>query len=171
MPLHHLPSTDADLGDLLRRAALDEAPPAAVRARVIALDGTLPRLAGRAGAAVRRLIAAALPDVTASPFAPALGVRGAAATGRQWLFKAEECEIDLRATPRGEAWSLAGQLFGAAQAERVLLDGPCRASAQLGPTCEFGFAALPAGRYTLTVQGRDLEVVIPQFDLGETANE
>jgi hypothetical protein len=167
MPQYRPPLSDEALGDLLRRAALDEAPPAAARMRVIALYDRTHRLAGRAATAVRRLVAAALPDLTASPFAPALGVRGAAATGRQWLFKAEECEIDLRATARGEGWSLAGQLFGAPNAERVLLDGAKRASAQLVPTCEFSFADLPPGRYSLTVLGGDLEVVIRQFDLGD----
>jgi hypothetical protein len=162
-----IPNDDA-VGDLLRRALHDEMPPAAVRARVFALDDPARRLARRASALVRRLAAAAMPGVEAQPFAPAFGVRGAAAAGRQWLFRAEECEIDLRAVPRGERWNLVGQLFGASQVERVLLAGVKQASVEVGPTHEFGFADLPAGRYSLTIQGGDLEVEIPQFDLGAT---
>jgi hypothetical protein len=160
------PSDDA-IADLLRSAWRDEPPPAAVRARAVALHDPMSRLAGRASAMLRRLVAAAVPDVASSPFAPAFGVRGAAHAGRQWLFKAEECEIDLRAAPRGERWVLAGQLFGASQAERVVLGGAVQASAEVGPTREFSFTDLPAGRYSLSVQGGDLEVVIPQFDVGE----
>ena len=161
-----LPETDP-LGDLLRRAALDEAPNALVRARAVALHGAMRRAAGEATALLRRLIAVAVPDGGGSPFAPAFGVRGGATPERQWLFRAEECEIDLRTAPRGERWLVAGQLFGAPQAERIVLAGGAVAlSAAIGPTREFSFAELPAGRYSLTVQGGELEIVISQFDVG-----
>lgn len=162
-----LPRNDDPIGDLLRRAWRDEAPPATVRARAIALHDPVHRLAGRASALLRRLVAVAVPDFGDSGFAPAFGVRGAAAPGRQWLFKADECEIDLRAIPRGDRWTVAGQLFGASQAERVVLDGGGeQASAEIGPTREFAFTDLSAGRYSLTVQAGELEVVIPGFDVG-----
>lgn len=166
----HLPADLAAVADLLRRAAQDEAPPAAARARAIALHDDMHRLARRAGTLLRRLVAVAVPEGDASGFAPAFGVRGAAPVGRQWLFKAEECEIDLRVTPmpRGERWSVAGQLLGALQAERVVLGGVQQASADIGPTREFGFSDLPAGRYSLTLRAGELEVVIPQFEVGET---
>lgn len=164
----HLPPDIAATADLLRRAAHDEAPPAAVHARVVALNDPAHRFARRGSALLRRLVAVALPESGGSGFAPAFGVRGAAPAGRQWLFKADECEIDLRAMPRGERWSVVGQLLGTLQGERVLLGGVQQASADIGPTREFGFTDLPAGRYSLTVQAGDVEVVIPQFEVGET---
>lgn len=172
-----LPSGDA-LADLLRRSAQDEAPPAAARARVLALPEQLqprtqPQLqesGGRVSALVRRLVAVAVPGGGMPGFAPALGVRGAAAAGREWLFKAEECEIDLRAQPRGERWTLAGQLFGAPQADTVVLEGGALpARCPIGPTREFGFGDVAAGRYRLTVQGGEIELVIARLDLDDLA--
>lgn len=164
-----LPPDLAATAELLRRSAQDEAPPPHVRARAIALDGTAARLVSGGAAWLRRLVAVAVPDGGATGFAPAFGVRGAALAGHQWLFKAEECEIDLRTQPQDELWGVAGQLFGMPQARRVLIEGAAaQASAELGPTREFGFRGLPAGRYSLTVQGGDCEIVIPNVDIGAT---
>ncbi len=93
-----LTPADAALGALLRRAALDEAPPPAVRARAVALHSTGPvrAVAAAAGALLRRVVALAVPEEGGSPIAAAFGVRGGAAPGRQWLFRTDECEIDLR---------------------------------------------------------------------------
>lgn len=176
---------DRALRDLLRRAARDEAPPAAVRARAVALAARAPdaraasQAAQRAGDVtqqaarlLRRIVAVALlPGGAPAPFAPALGVRGSTARGQQWLYRAADCEIDLRATPGDdERWSIAGQLFGDLSAQRIVLDGPGGSrSANLGPTREFGFAGLPAGSYSLAVQAGDVEVVVPKIELGATS--
>jgi hypothetical protein len=163
---------DAATAALLRRAARDEAPPAAVRARAVALrGGAAHSLASAAGALMRRVVAIAVVSGSGGGFAPAYGVRGAAAPGRQWLFRADECEIDLRIAPRGERWSVAGQVFGASQCVRVeLASAGHQASAPLGPTREFGFVDLPPGLYSLTLKGGDVEVVIPQVDIGTDAS-
>lgn len=164
-----LPPDLAAVAELLRRSAHDEAPPPHVLARVLALDGTAARLVRSGSALLRRLVAVAVPESGATGFAPAFGVRGATLTGHQWLFKAEECEIDLRTQPQDELWSVAGQLFGMPQAQRVLIEGAAaQATAELGPTREFGFRGLPAGSYSLTVQGADCEIVIPHLDIGAT---
>jgi hypothetical protein len=164
-----LPPDLAASADLLRRAAADESPPAAVRARAVALDDAAHRLARRGSALLRRLVAVALPADSGGGFAPACGVRGAAAAGQHWLFKAEECEIDLRVLPQGEKWIVAGQIFGVPQAQRVVLEGAApQAGIDLGPTREFTFGGLTAGSYRLTVQGGDCEIVIPRFDIGAT---
>ncbi len=162
-PSDFAPGDDAR-GALLRRAAHDEAPPPAVRARAVALRSGL---AAVTGALLRRVAALVRSEAGAAPFAPAFGVRGGALSARQWLFRADECEIDLRVAPRGERWSVAGQVFGALQAERVELAGAeHRASAVLGATREFAFDDLAAGSYSLALQGGEVEVVIPQFDVG-----
>jgi hypothetical protein len=162
-----LPPEDQHLADLLRRAGQDEAAPAEVLARVVALRGSAQRLAGRASTLLRRVIAVAMPGGGASGFTPAFGVRGGVPAGQQWLFKSDECEIDLRTARQGERWAVAGQLFGALGAQRVLLEGGSRPlTAELGSTREFNFADLAPGRYRLTVQAGNCEVVIPQFDVG-----
>ncbi len=174
-PSNLAPADDA-IGALLRRAALDEAPPPAVRARAVALHASPARaVAAAAGALLRRVVALAVPmpdDGGGSAFAPpAYGVRGGAAPGRQWLFRTDECEIDLRVAPRGERWSVAGQVFGALRSDRVeLASAEHQESAALGPTREFGFVDLPPGRYSLTLQGGEVEVVIPQVEIGSGAD-
>lgn len=161
-----LPDDEA-LARLLRDALRDEAPPPAVRARAVALDSATARIAQQAAKLVRRIVAVALPGADAPrPFAPALGVRGSAQ--RQWLYRAEECEIDLRVAARGhERWSVAGQLFGELAAERVVLDGAGGPrSAELGATREFVFVDLPAGTYSLALQAGEVEVVVPHVEVG-----
>lgn len=162
-----LPPDLADVAALLQRAALDEAPPASVRARAVALGGTVARLQRDGKALLRRLVALAVPGPEASGFAPAWGVRGAADAGSQWLFRVEEFEIDLRTAARGETWALTGQLFGMPQATRVELQGPQQARVlELGPTFEFTFDALPPGAYRLLVQGGDCEILVPGLEVG-----
>ena len=168
-----LPAADAAIVDLLRRAMHDETPPAAVRARAIALDDLTSRLAKHAATLLKRLVAVAVAHDPASGFAPEFGLRGAAAAGRQWLFKAEECEIDLRLGGDDHGWTLTGQLFGAASARRVVLSAADEAAriAELGPTTEFRFADLRAGRYALTVQAPEVEIVVPGIDVGPDGDD
>ncbi|MCC7042154.1 MAG: hypothetical protein IT516_17760 [Burkholderiales bacterium] len=157
------------LGELLRQAARDEAPPAAVRARAIALDARSTRLGQQAAGLLRRLIAVALPDAAArSPFVPALGVRGGPGAGRQWLYHAPDCEIDVRVVARAnERWSVVGQLFGELAAVRVVLEGAGSArSAEIDATREFVFLDVPSGAYSLAVQAGDVEVVVPHIEVG-----
>lgn len=164
-----LPPDLAASAELLRRAAGDEAPPAAVHARAVAIDSVARGLVRRGSALLRQLVAVALPEDGSGSFAPAFGVRGTPAAGRHWLFKAEECEIDLRVLPQGDQWNVAGQIFGVPLAQRVVLDGDTRqAGIDLGPTREFTFGGLAAGTYRLTVQGGDCEIVVPRFDVGAT---
>lgn len=142
------------------------AAPPDLLARAIALRSPLREAARKAAAAVRRLIAAPVFDATGG-FAPAAGVRGARPSPRQLLFRAEACEVDLRIGAQGSAWMLAGQVFGAEGAREVVLSGPAGArSATLGPTNEFSFPGLAAGRYELTVKTPELDIVIPAVEVG-----
>lgn len=161
-----LPETDDALALLLREALRDPAAPPDVLSRAIALRSPLREAARKAAAAVRRLIAAPVFDAAVG-FAAAAGVRGAAGTARQLLFRAEAMEVDLRIGPQGAAWVLAGQVFGAEGAREVVLSSPAGSrSAMLGPTSEFSFAGLAAGRYELTVKTPELDIVIPTVEVG-----
>jgi hypothetical protein len=165
-----LPQTDDDLAALLRAAAHDPAPPPQVLARALALRGPVREAARQAVAALRRLIAVPVLDA-ASGFGAAPGVRAAGASPRQLLFRAEACEVDVRISARGAAWSVAGQVFGAPDAREVVLaaaDGAPR-TAELGPTGEFGFTGVTPGRYQLTVRTAELEIVIPSVEVGPAA--
>lgn len=172
---------DQALAQLLRRALQDEAPPPALRARVLALqsaaappavaDAQALALGAAAARLLRRVVAQLLPAPggEALPFAPAAGLRGGGA--RQWLYRAEDCEIDLRVLPReGARWSVVGQLFGELTVSGVVLEGPGGPRrADIGPTREFGFEDLDAGCYRLALQGAELELVVPQIDVGDAA--
>lgn len=160
------PATDDALAALLREALRDPAAPPDVLARAIALRSPLREAVRKAAAAVRRLIAAPVFDA-AGGFAPAAGVRGAGVSPRQLLFRAEACEVDLRIAAQGAAWILTGQVFGTEGAREVVLSGSEGArTAVLGPTSEFSFPSLAAGRYELTVKTPELDIVIPAVEVG-----
>lgn len=163
------PAADDALAALLTRAALDEAPPAAAFAAVLQLrPGRAAITAAGPAAAVRRLVAQWVggDSGAASPFGPAFGVRGGGGAVQR-LYRAEQCEIDVRIQAQGEAWSFAGQLFGIDAPRQVLLSGPgFEAGAEPGATQEFGFTGLPAGSYTLTIKAGELNIVIPAIDVG-----
>lgn len=168
----HPPSCDDDLAALLLRATHDLAPPAARRAAVLALaaaDRTdAAGIALAAGAFVRRIVAEWVGGgARAGVFAPAFGVRGAADGSLRRLYRAEQCEIDVRLVQHGEGWQLAGQLFGVDTVREVVLGAPrFEASVQPDVTQAFVFPDLPAGSYSLTVKTDEIDIVIPSIDMG-----
>lgn len=163
---------DDRLGELLRAALHEEAPPRAWVDRVIALRSPGRQLLRAAGATLRRLVAQRVPGGAGSGFAPAFGVRGGPGEATQMLYHAEECEVDLRLAPRADGlWNLRGQLFGLPAHTRVRLAGPAgEALAESGPTSEFAFDGLPPGAYRLVLDAGELEVVIPQIEVGQAAS-
>lgn len=160
------PDSDEELAARLRDAARDPAPPPDVLARAIALRSPLREAARRTAAAVRRLIAEPVFDAAAG-LGAAAGVRSIGIAGRQLLFRAEACEVDLRVNPQGTAWTLAGQVFGMPEARHVVLAGPDgQRIAELSATREFVFTGLAGGRYELTVRTLEVDIVIPALEVG-----
>lgn len=156
---------DESLARVLRDAARDEAPPEAVLARVIALRSPLSELTRQAGALWRRLIAQPVHEATGQ--APAMALRAAGAAAQRGLYRAEDCEVDLRVSAHGLQWAVTGQLFGHTGAARVTIDGDdFDAAVDVDATGEFAFADLPAARYTVTVKTGGLHIVIPGLEVG-----
>jgi hypothetical protein len=93
-------------------------------------------------------------------------MRAAPGTERQLLFDAEPFAIDLRIAPATDSWSVAGQVLGPETAGEVGVTGPVEARAALSNLGEFTLPPLPAGRYTMTLRLGDLEVVIPELEIG-----
>jgi hypothetical protein len=166
-----LPETDEALAALLREAARDPAAPPDVLARAIALRSPAREAARTAVTAVRRLIAAQVFDAT-SGFGAAAGVRSAGTQPCQMLYRAEECEVDVRISALGATWTVAGQVFGAQDVRQVVLSGPAGAPrmTELGPTSEFSFTGLAPGRYELSVKTAELDIVIPAVEVGPAAH-
>ncbi len=178
-PLHSL--TDDEFAALARRAsALPDAPAALVQ-RAIAAWNPAPSVSQAAAAllqagarAVVRQLAAVLTfdSWAASPLAA--GLRGPRQPTRQLLFSADGRDVDLRiSTAEDNRFMLTGQVFGPDEAGIARLraqsgDADTAAAEQLGPLDEMGEFRLPgvaAGRYVLSLQLGDAEIVLPAIDL------
>lgn len=156
---------DEPLAERLRAALRDPAPPAEVLARAIAIGSPTRVLAHRTAGALRRVVAQLVDEL--GDFSPAWGVRSGHGQGRHALFRAEAVEIDVHVVPAGGGWAIAGQVFGSAQARRAVLYGTAgEFGAELPETGEFRFEGLPAGRYDLTVELAEVEVVVPALQVG-----
>ena len=114
---------------------------------------------------LRRVIAALSFD-SLTP-APAFGVRSGQAASRQLLFAAEDNDLDLRVSPQGDAWVIAGQVLGPACAggQVELKSETASATAELNDLCEFTLDPVPPGSYTLLMRLGNVEVEVPQLEL------
>lgn len=164
------PLTDDELAAAARAAvrALPDAPAAWIE-RAITLFPVQPSpLAQAAGSALRLLQAVLSFDSWAQP-ALAAGMRSAAAVHtRHLLFSVEGRDIDLRVSPEGEAFTLAGQVLGPDETGTVTLtaaDG-ARREAALDDLGEFRVEGLSRGRYAVTLRLAADEVALPPLDVG-----
>ena len=164
--------SDAELTQALRRAvrALPDVP-ASLEAAAIGLMPAVSMsavLAAGARAAAAQIRAVLSFDSWAAP-APAQGMRSLRSPTRHLLFNAEGRDIDLRISPQGETFSLAGQVLGPDDAGRVELlaqgAGPAR-SAELDALGEFRVDGLPAGCYVLTLELGADRIELPAFEVG-----
>ena len=116
---------------------------------------------------LRRVVAALSFDSRA--LAPAFGVRSGQSAARQLLFAAEDHDLDLRFWPQGDEWVIAGQVLGSSCAGgHVELRGEtASAAAELTDLCEFKLAAVPSGSYRMRLRLQDVEVEVPQLELGK----
>jgi hypothetical protein len=119
---------------------------------------------------ILRRIVAALSFDSSSNLAPAFGVRAGQSSSRQLLYSAEENDIDIRITPEGESWVVAGQVLGEDCAGgRIELEGEDElAAADLNDQCEFLLPPVPAGIYAVRLRLGSAEVEIPQLELGNS---
>jgi len=95
------------------------------------------------------------------------GLRSAPSVERQLLFAAGPLEVDLRLLPAGADWGLIGQVLGPAASGSAELFGPVGAfRAELNELAEFELAPVPAGSYRLTLSLPDVDLIIPELELG-----
>jgi hypothetical protein len=136
--------------------------PEAVLQRVIKLFRS--RVAEARPGLLRRLGALLTFDSAQSPLA--VGLRSTSVGPRQMLFSAEAYDIDVRLSPAGEnEWTIVGQVLGEDTSGAVRLNPP-GVQAELNALGEFALSAVPAGRYSLTVALRGLEIETPEFTVG-----
>jgi hypothetical protein len=176
-----LPSlTDDEFAELARRACtLPDAPPALVRRAIDAWSPAADTSAAavlQAGArTILRQLAAVLTfdSWAASPLAA--GLRGPSQATRQLLFSADGRDVDLRISPAEDnRFVLTGQVFGPDEAGIARLQArPADAAAATVPEQfgaldamgEFRLSGVAAGRYVLSLQLGDDEIVLPLIDL------
>jgi hypothetical protein len=163
-------STEPDDADALGRLLSDsrrlETPPSWATHRAEALWVSRPAETAP-GPAWKRVVATLVRSIDPAPLA--LGLRGPGASVRQWLFHAEEHDIELRLRPDAVqpdcCWELSGQILGP-QAQGMLQLLPVGAEAtvwsqSLDPLGSFRFPGLNAGTWQLTVSLGDRRLELP----------
>ena len=96
----------------------------------------------------------------------AMGVRSTSADSRQLMFSDGEHVFDVRITPTGADWTVAGQVLGPIETGRVELRGPAGVfETGLNDIGEF-VVSVPPGTYVLLVTLPDVEVEIPSLKIG-----
>jgi hypothetical protein len=122
-----------------------------------------------------RRVAAALRFDSRSVRAEASGMRARGSDTRHLLFGAKGRDIDLRITPCGSHFELAGQVLGPDEQGSVHLATTLRGAtrsqswqaATLDDLGEFHIDALVPGTYELTLQLGGEEIVLPPIDVGD----
>ena len=112
---------------------------------------------------VERVLAVLQMDL--SPNRAAFGERSASASqARQMLFQAGDHSIDLRIKKGKKGTSVKGQILG---------EGFANCAVKLGEfetvtneISEFKFADVPSGKYVLSFQGLEKEIVIEDIEVG-----
>lgn len=118
---------------------------------------------------MRRLTAILHSDSWRAPDLAA-GLRSLQAWPRAILLRAGDREIDLQVAPRGEQWQLTGQMLGPESPGSVTLSGPAdHVTARLNELGEFTLPLVAGGRYTLTITQGDLEIVVPNLEIGPSS--
>jgi hypothetical protein len=149
----------------MRRSAVwEEEPPKEVVARAVSLFR--PQSSSRALNPLQRLQAILNFDSLHMP--QPVGLRSGQPRERQLLFTAEQLSIDLRITPSGTLWSLAGQLLGPSVGggQVALVNSATNVEVALNELSEFTLPPVPAGDYTLTLHLDHFEIEIDRLQVG-----
>ncbi len=120
---------------------------------------------------LQRLVATLRNDTWQTPTL-ASGLRSIQAWPRALLLSAGDRDLDLQIGPHGEQWQLRGQVLGPELPGAVVLNSADEhITVRLDELGEFVLPPVPAGRYTLTVTHGDIEIVVPELELGPLASQ
>jgi hypothetical protein len=82
------------------------------------------------------------------------------------LFSAGELDVELRVSPHGDSFEIAGQVLGPCAGGLVELRGPGNAvEASLNELCEFALPPVPSGTYTFALRLDDADVEVDGLQL------
>jgi hypothetical protein len=112
----------------------------------------------------RRLIGILQFDSALAP--STAGVRAGGVQARQTVFEAGEFTVEVRTESRGAAFVVSGQVLGTSEGGDAVLSSPEQPQVTtLNEVCEFEFAPVRPGRYTLSLRLRDVDVDVPDLVL------
>ena len=99
-----------------------------------------------------------------SPNKAVFGERSASgASARQMLFSAGEIGVDLRIAETEKGFNLRGQILGEGFANCVVKLGEFETKSN--DLSEFSFTEIPSGKYDLTLQTGETEIVIENLEI------
>jgi len=110
----------------------------------------------------------AVMQVDLAPNRAAFGERSASASqARQMLFDAGENAVDLRVTAVTDGFDIRGQILGEGfeNGEIEIVNSEISVKVKIDKTSAFKVPGLPAGKYSLTVRGKNAEIVLEQLEL------
>ncbi len=114
---------------------------------------------------LQKILAVLISDSAA--MTPAFGVRSSPDASRQLLYLMGNNDLDLRISPEGEKWSVAGQIFGTIENGKAALTGENAAEeTALNELGEFVFAPVAAGKYALRFEIGAEEFEISEINVG-----
>jgi hypothetical protein len=116
---------------------------------------------------VRRITAVLIFDSANPP--QAIPMRSNMAVKRQFVFRAEELDLDLHVTSAGSRWIISGQVLGSDEEGRAELWGEMGmlvANTPLNDLRQFTLPAVNAGTYMLKVQLNDTMIEILGLEIG-----
>jgi anti-sigma factor RsiW len=132
----------------------------------------------RRGAAVQRpsllrtIIAALTSDSWQAPQSAAAGLRALTPWPRALLLSAGDRELDLQIAPHGDRWQLRGQMLGTEEGGTAALErAGVRVDVALSELSEFTLPPVAAGRYTLVITQGELEIIVPDLELGPSPTQ
>jgi hypothetical protein len=148
----------------MREDASEDAPPHVINRAMRLMRRPAP-------SPMRRLVATLMRDSWHSMLQPA-GLRSVQAWPRALLLSAGDRELDLQVAPRDRGWQLVGQVLGPEEPGAVTLSSPGeRVTARLNELGEFVLPPVAPGRYTLTVTQGELEIVVPDLEIGSSSSQ
>ena len=115
---------------------------------------------------IQRVLAVIQADL--APNHTVFGERGAdGSQARQMLFSAGENAVDLRIVPVKNGFDIRGQILndGFENGEIEIADKKLAIKVKIDKTSGFKFSGIRAGKYNLTVRGKNSEIVIEQIEL------
>ena len=157
---------DKKIEHIIQRMLADKSTDAPVAAIKYAKNLYRARAAAPKASIIQRVLAVMQIDL--APNKAAFGERSAAGSqARQMLFDAGENAVDLRVTAIKNGFDIRGQILGDGfeNGEIEIANNEMSVKVKIDKTSGFKVSGLPAGKYDLTIRGKNSEIVLEQLEL------